>query len=148
MNFLLPFLLALLSAGGAAAQQANPISWTYEVKQLDKETFQLIFHAALEHDYHIFSQKPGGDGFLIPPSFEFSDNIKKVGDVKEVGKLIHAEMDGIDGTVHYYEGKVDFTQDVKGRPGSAVTVKHRFQICNSSTCLPPKTLDHTFTLSP
>jgi thiol:disulfide interchange protein DsbD len=148
MKNLLSVLLCLFMAGNAGAQAApDHIKWTYVVsKESGTDEYTLIFHATLDPGWHIFSQNPGGDGMLIPPTFKFDKNTALVGTVRETGVMHTAVMDGIDGKVAYYEDKVDFIQTVKGRKGAPVTASHQFQICSNEMCLPPKTLTHTFTL--
>ena len=42
---------------------ADPTTWTYEVKKMSANEYQLIFHVSLKEGWHIWSLKPGGDGY-------------------------------------------------------------------------------------
>lgn len=146
------FLLALslFTALGLQAQMiADPTTWSYEVKKKGNNEYDLIFHLGLKEHWHIYAQKPGGDGLQIPPTFSFNKNadVKLIGDVKEQGKKITKEMEGIDGLVSYYENKVDFIQTVQVTGNTKVTGSHEYQVCDESMCLPPKDKKFTFEIS-
>jgi thiol:disulfide interchange protein DsbD len=83
---------------------------------------------------------PGGDGTLIAPSFTFEKYpwVKLKGPVKEVGKLITKTLEGIDGKVNMYAGKVDYIQDVEFTGKATIKGTHEYQVCNDKMCLPPK----------
>jgi len=129
----------IASFGAMAQGSVDPTTWTYEVKKKSVNEYELIFHVTLKEDWHIFSQK-AGDDFLIPPSFSFdkSGTVKLVGKIEERGRLKTEKMDGIDNPINFYEGRVDFVQVVKARPGTKIKGEHEYQVCNSRMCLPPK----------
>lgn len=142
--------LCFIAAFGAQAQIiADPTTWKYEVKSKGNNEYDLIFSLSLKEHWHIYAQKPGGDGMQIPPTFVFdkNDGITKVGSVKEKGKKVTEVMDGIDGAVHYYKDKVDFIQTVKVTGNTKVTGKHEYQVCDESMCLPPKKKSFTFEIT-
>lgn len=113
--------------------------WSYEAKKKAKGEYELIFHLKLEKGWHIWSLKPGGDGFLIAPSFDIDDNpdIVNASEVVEQGKVIKSEMDGVDGTVAYLSEKVDYVIRVKVKGKTTIKGTHTYQICNDRMCLPP-----------
>jgi thiol:disulfide interchange protein DsbD len=136
----------ILSIGANAQMIPDPTTWSYEVKKTGDNQYDLIFHLQLKEHWHIYSQNPGGDGLQIPPTFSFDKNagITKVGKVKEIGKKVTEEMEGIDGAVHYYLDKVDFIQTIKVKGNTSVTGQHEYQVCDESMCLPPKKKKFTF----
>lgn len=142
------FLLGLLITPAAQAQLiSDPTTWTYEVKKMGTDNqYQLIFHLSLKNGWHIWSMKPGGDGFQIAPSFTFSKtaNYSLVGKTTEKGKKISETMDGVDGIVNYFKGKIDYTQTVKVTGNTIITGTHEYQVCDDKMCLPPKTKKFTF----
>lgn len=143
---MLLFLLLALAAGKTFAQIPDPTSWTYEVKKRGADKYDLIFHLTLKDGWHIWSLKPGGDGLEIAPSFSFNDStaIPFDGQIKEVGTPKTVAMEGIDGKVTYFNGKVDYVQRVTIKGKAKITGTHLYQICNDNVCLPPKTKDFTF----
>ena len=127
----------IADAMGEVAQE--PTEWTYEVKKLDRNEYELVFHAKLKKGWHIFSQNPG-DSSLIAPTFSFDDNtaIRRLGELKEKGKLIETTFEGFDNKLRYFEGKVEFIQKISYLGASTtITGEHRYQLCNDNMCLPP-----------
>lgn len=141
------FSLMLLWAIPSFAQMIeDPTTWKYEVKKKSTTEYQLIFHLTLKKDWHIWSLHPGGDGYEIAPSFTFdpNPNIKVKGTATEKGKPVTTKMDGIDGKITYFAGKVDYTQDVTVLANTKITGKLEYQVCNNKMCLPPKDKNFTF----
>ena len=124
----------------------DPTTWKYEVKKKSATEYQLIFHLTLKKGFHIWSLHPGGDGYEIAPSFTLDPNpkVKIKGNASEKGKSVTTKMDGIDGNITYFTGKVDYTLDVIVTGSTKITGKHEYQICNDKMCLPPKDKDFTF----
>lgn len=127
------------ATGISRTSNQDPTSWSYEVKKLDRNEYELIFKVTLNDGWHIFSQTPG-DSFLIPPSFIFDENktVKMKGGLTEKGKLIETTFEGVEGKVRYFEGTVEFIQNiVYTGTTTTITGEHRYQICNDRMCLPP-----------
>ena len=140
---------SVLAQEGVAPRLEDPTLWTYEVKPLDKNEYNLVFNVEMIEGWHVFSQEPG-DEFLIPPTFSFEDNkaIALIGEVQEYGKLIASTFEGLDDTIRYFEGNVQFIQRIKfAGEATSVTGTHRYQVCNDRLCLPPVTKTFKFTVS-
>lgn len=138
-----------LAQGSLSPKLEDPTSWTYEVKPLDKNEYDLVFNVALIDGWHVFSQEPG-DEFLIPPTFNFDKNKAVIlkGKVAESGKLIVSAFEGLDNEVRYFEGSVQFIQRIKFTgETTTVTGTHKYQVCNDKLCLPPVTKTFKFTVS-
>lgn len=147
-KFLLFIFILCCGATGSFAQMiVDPTTWTYEVKKKSASDYQLIFHLNLKTGWHIWSLKPGGDGYEIAPSFDFTNNpkVKLKGAITESGKATTTAMEGIDGKVTYLNGSVDYVQNVTVMGGATkIAVKHTYQVCNERMCLPPKDKDYVF----
>jgi thiol:disulfide interchange protein len=145
-TFCLVMLAAMWSVSAMAQMIKDPTTWTYEVKKTGDNEYNLIVHLVLDEGWHIWSMKPGGDGLQIPPSFKFDKNanVEKKGSVTEKGKKISEEMDGVDGIVHFYKSKVDYTQAIKVKGNTKVTGKLEYQVCDDEKCLPPKKKKFSF----
>jgi hypothetical protein len=142
-------MLFACRAGSSYAQMiADPTTWTYETKKKGAGKYNLTFHLVIKPGWHIWSLKPGGDGMQIPPSFKFTDNpaIQLTGKLREVGKPKVVTMEGIDGKLTLFSEKVDYVQSVTVKGRTKISGTHEYQVCNESTCLPPKTKDFTFTI--
>jgi thiol:disulfide interchange protein DsbD len=119
--------------------EADPTSWTFEAKKINGDKYHILIHAKLKKTWHLYSFKPGGDGMEIAPSFSFNKNpdLKLIGYTKEKGKMITENIDGV-GTVHYFEDQVDYIQEAEIKGNTTITGKYRYQTCDHSHCLPPK----------
>jgi DsbC/DsbD-like thiol-disulfide interchange protein len=132
---------AFLIPGIAGAQMtADPVSWSAAASKRSGKTYEIRISSSLKQGWHIYAIKPGGDGSLIPTSFEFTPvpGGARPGAVKAIGKPKAMDFPGVDGTAYVYEGKTDFTTTVSGAPGQALSVTVGYQSCNEQMCLPPK----------
>jgi thiol:disulfide interchange protein len=136
------FVFAIMLAPVTGAQIiADPTTWSYEAKKKGDNVYDIVIHLTLKEGWHIWSMKPGGDGFQIPPSFKFdkNDKISLIGKTTEKGKKITEVMDGVDGAVNYFKGTIDYTQTIKVTGNTKITGRHEYQVCDEKMCLPPKT---------
>jgi len=144
------FIVAVmfLAFAGNAQITKDPTTWTIEAKKTGATSYDIVFHLGLKADWHIWSLKPGGDGFQLPPEFKLDKNakVKLVGKVKEKGKIIKKTMEGVDGIVNYYSGNVDYVQSVTATGVPKITGSYRYQVCTDQMCLPPKTKKFEVTL--
>ncbi|MES2478421.1 MAG: thioredoxin family protein [Bacteroidota bacterium] len=147
-RLLLAFLL-LSSITMQAQGFKNPAKWTYEVKKKGENKYDLIFHLKLDEHWHIWSLNPGGDGMEIPPTFKFkkNSNYTLLGKIKEQGKMISGEREGVDGIVHEFHDNVDYIQSIEVKSNQKITGTHEYQVCDESICLPPKTVDFSFEIT-
>ena len=144
---LLYFIPLLVLSGSSFGQMIeDPTTWKYEVKKKSSNEYQLIFHLDLKAPWHIWSLKPGGDGYELAPEFTFDKNakVKLKGGIVEGGKKTVTKMDGIDGLVTFYSGKIEYVQNVVVTGGTKISGKHTYQVCNDKMCLPPKDKDFVF----
>ncbi|MES2701632.1 MAG: protein-disulfide reductase DsbD domain-containing protein [Bacteroidota bacterium] len=148
LKYCLLFLSVFCAASSFAQMIADPTTWRYEVKKKSATEYQLITHLELKQGWHIWSLKPGGDGYEIAPSFTFDKcpGVTMVGKPTEKGKATTTTMEGIDGKVTYLSGKIDYIQNVKVAGKATIKGKHEYQVCNDKMCLPPKTKDFEFAI--
>jgi thiol:disulfide interchange protein DsbD len=127
----------------------DPTTWSYEVKKKSHGKYDLIFHLKLKEHWHIWSIDPGGDGMQLPPVFSIkpSATVKLLGNIRENGQKISGTMDGIDGTVYYYQGQIDYIQSIAVTSNVKITGKHEYQVCDDAMCLPPRNKDFTFDIT-
>lgn len=147
MNRFLIILLSLFVSLNSSAQIiSDPSTWTYEVKKKKDNTYDLVFKVKLKEHWHIWAFEPGGDGLLIPPSFDFDKNadVKLIGKVKEIGNKISKDFDGEEGDEHYFENNVTYIQTVEVAKNTKITGTHRYQTCDETQCLSPVTKPFSF----
>jgi thiol:disulfide interchange protein DsbD len=133
-------VVLFFSCSTFAQMTEDPTKWTFEVKKKSGNDYQLIYHLDLKQGWHIWSLKPGGDGYQIVPSFEIAKNpqVKLKGAVTEKGKSTTTKMEGIDGKVTFFSGKVDYIQEATITGKGKVTGKLTYQVCDDHMCLAPK----------
>ncbi|HTO16026.1 MAG TPA: cytochrome c biogenesis protein CcdA [Edaphocola sp.] len=143
---LLLLSILFLSFGSEAQIIKDPTTWTYEVKKTKDNVYDLIFKVKLTEGWHLWAFDPGGDGFLIPPSFDFDKNadIKFIGKTREIGKKISKDFDGEPGDEHFFEGKVTYIQTIEAKKNTVVKGSHIYQTCDDSRCLSPVTKKFSF----
>lgn len=142
---LLPVAIGLSNVSWAQ-MTPDPTHWSYEVKKKSGDQYELIFHLKLDEKWHIWSMKPGDDGFEIPPSFTFKNTpgIKTIGTIKEMGQPKTETMEGVDGAVTFFSGNVDYVQTISAKGKLKISGSHEYQVCNDNMCLPPKTQQFEF----
>lgn len=146
--FLLIVLATVFTFSANAQMIEDPTEWSFSVKKLDGNKYDVVFHCHVNNGWHIYSLDPGGDGSFLPPSFDFTKTpgAKLIGDPREEGKVIDETIEDI-GTVHYYKD-VDYIQTIE-LPDGVTTIKgeYNYMTCNDETCLPPTTKDFTVSTS-
>lgn len=118
----------------------DPTTWTFNVKKVKGNDYELVIQCKLKPEWHLWSMDPGGDGLLLPPSFTFNKNkdIELSGKIKESGKRIDKEFPGTDGITHFYENQVTYTQKFKAKNNTSLKGSVRYQSCDHLQCLKPE----------
>jgi len=151
MKHLLYILAGVLITATAAAQNLNPVSWSFSSKKTGNNEYELQLVATIQKGWHLYSQVQPDDAIAIPTSFSFNKNplLQMEGKVKEVGKLEKYVDKKLDVSANQYSNKVIFVQKVKmrGKAKTAVTGNLEFQTCNDEKCLPPKTVPFSIALN-
>jgi hypothetical protein len=146
MNKILSLVVLLFFITVASAQK---ITWNYTAKKLAGNKYELHITANPPTGWHIYSQNTP-DGGPLATTFTFNKNplLLITGKPKENGKLIEYFDKGFKINVKYFEGKVDFVQQVtlKGKAKTNVTGEVESMICNDNRCLPPVTEKFTIAL--
>lgn len=130
------YLLLLITTAGYS-QILEPVKWTTEAKKISDSEYQLIINAAIEPNYHLYSQKVPDDG-PRPTTFIFekNNNYELIGSPTE--EKGHTDYDPtFKMNIKYFDNKVTFRQRIK------VKNKNRFKIlgeieymtCNDSNCV-------------
>ena len=141
--------LLFLSGFQLFAQILEPVKWTFESKQDEKET-TLIFKATIEEGWHLYdTQLPDGGpiktsiNFTDSTLFEFSGDLAKDPLPTEVfDKTFNMKLG-------YFSNQVVFTQKIKLKKAEKVEIKGfvEFMSCNDETCTPPTEAEFSFNLN-
>ncbi|RNL87738.1 sugar transporter [Sinomicrobium pectinilyticum] len=144
------FMVLLLSLR-MGAQSGDPVKWEFSTKAVDKDTYEVIMTANMEHPWHIYSQFME-DGGPVPTEITFTGTpaIQLVGEAKEDGIPIEKYEDVFMIDTRYFEGVVHFVQTVKvnANTKTPVTVEGTvlFMACSDEQCLTPQERDFKVTL--
>jgi len=133
-------IVMLLFLGVVNAQQK--VSWSYTVKKLANNKYEIHITATPPMGWHIYSQLTP-EGGPVPTSFKFNNNalLALQGKVGEKGKVITYFDQNFKVNVKYFDGKADFVQVVtlKGNIKTNISGEVESMICNDRTCMPPVT---------
>ncbi|MBL7794366.1 MAG: thioredoxin family protein [Saprospiraceae bacterium] len=137
----LVLLSALLVVGLVQAQILNPVKWSTSYKQVSDTEFDLVFTAAMEPGWTIYSQHTSPDG-PVPTAFYFDkgDHYQLNGAVKEKGYKKEGPDPLFDGVnvIKFTKSPITFTQRIKVKDFSKpVTGYLEFMTCDDERCLPP-----------
>jgi len=139
-NIILSFFLVSFVNVFAQSGSAKQVNWNFEAKKIASNTYEIKCSAIIKGDFHLYAQVPGVEG-PVPTTFSFSPNplLSLTGKVKEQGKMVKKFESAWDGTVNFYEKKVDFIQVVKTKAKIKTNLigEVEFMVCNDAQCLPP-----------
>lgn len=144
LHFFLFF--AFLALAPVSSQILDPVSWSTEVKKVSDTEYDLISRAAIEKNWHLYSQEVPEDG-PIPTAFTFETGpgFERIGNVTESEGV--SEYDQVfDMVITSFENSATFTQRIKRTGPEAFTVKGEveFMVCDDARCLPPTYVDLEF----
>lgn len=127
------------------AQVQNPVKWSYALKNLSANTYELHLLATIAGGWHIYAQQQLEGAIAVPTkiSFKKAAGLTLVGLPAEVGKKETHEIRELGITNLQYSEKVDFVQKImiKGTAVKAVAGSLVYQVCDEHMCLPPETVN-------
>ncbi len=146
------FITALFVIGSVASgltQVLDPVKWNFEAKQVEGNTFELVFKASIEDGWAVYSQfiEEGGP---VPTAFYFDDgdHYTRDGEVTESDNAKTSFDPIFEMKLSKFFKKAEFTQRVEVSDYSkAITGSLEFMTCDDERCLPPKYVDFNFKLS-
>ena len=132
MKKILYILLAFFAVHSLTAQILDPVKWKTKVVQKSDTEFELIMEAAIEDEWHMYSQYTPDDGPL-PSEFTYKDakgNYTLVGKtIESPYKKVFNETFGVD--EYYFAKKAQFKQVVKVSNANLKEIKVNiyYQVC-------------------
>lgn len=122
-------------------QDLNPVAWDWEAKKLTDTQYELVFTAAIDEGWYVYSQYIGADG-PIPTTFEYQDdhNFTLSGKNEENGSNRKEGYDEMfDMNLVKFGGTATFTQKITiSNPIDKVSGAFTYMTCDDTRCLPPK----------
>ena len=151
----LPLILFLFFNSASFAQ--NPTKWTLESdskgKSLKKdESFKADLKAEVEDGWHLYAvEQPTGGPFPTRITIPENTPFAIAGNVESSNPVVKADpnflVDGKPLETKYFQKQAVFTIPLKSLNGGSaddLAVNVRFQVCNDTVCLPPKTVKVSF----
>ncbi|MGB2751861.1 MAG: cytochrome c biogenesis protein CcdA [Pyrinomonadaceae bacterium] len=148
--FVFTFIVVVLSVLGVSAQ--NPVSWTLESDSKGKpaaagKTFKVRLNAKVDGPWHLYAvEQPDGGPIpttittAAPETFAIDGKITSPKPITKFDENFKIDT-------KFFEKETWF--DVVIKPLTAANVDDlalniKYQVCNDTTCLPPKTVKVTF----
>lgn len=146
----------LLFVGSVSAQ--NPTKWILDSPAKGKsvkagESVSVTVQAEVEGDWHLYSlEQPKGGPIATTIKVADGSQFEIVGKVEEVSKpKIQPDpnfiVDGKPLETKFFTQRAEFTASLKAlaeAPADSIALDVRFQLCNDTVCLPPRTKRVTF----
>lgn len=127
--------LACLLAVAVPAVAADVVDATLEVTG-----GKLVAKVTIDPGWHIQAHQPR-DEFLIPTVLTVEPPAGVKAGAVTYPKPVEHTLSFSEEPLLLYEGTVEMSAPLTGDGAGAVKAKLRFQACDASTCLPPKTLE-------
>lgn len=146
MRKIVNLLLFALISVTAMAQFQNPVKFSVEQKKISDSEFELVFTGKIDAGWHVYSTDIAEGGpTAATVDFDVKKGVEPVGKLTPKGK-VHAKFDEMFGMdVTYMEGTAVFVQKMKITE-SEYEVKGylTFGACNDQNCIPPTTVDFSY----
>lgn len=148
MKYLFFLLSFLLLSTVSYSQIYDPVKWSTSVETVSDSTYDLIIHATIESNWHLYSQNVPENG-PIPTTFTFQTtaDFELVGNtLEEEGHTIYDSV--FEMKIKYFENNATFKQRVKVLSENAIKItgEVEFMVCDDTKCLPPTFIDLNFSI--
>lgn len=148
MKQLFLLLSFLLLSTVSYSQIYDPVKWSTSVETVSDSTYDLIIHATIESNWHLYSQNVPENG-PIPTTFTFQTtaDFELVGNtLEEEGHTIYDSV--FEMKIKYFENNATFKQRVKVLSENAIKItgEVEFMVCDDTKCLPPTFIDLNFSI--
>ena len=140
--------IATLLSAAASAQgiMSKPVRFKVEKKQVNDNTFDVLFSATIDKGWHVYSPGlPAGGPVSASIAIDKSEGVEAEGPLKAIGneRNVYDEMFGMN--VRYFEDAVTFSQRFKTKGGKYdVSGRLVYGSCNDQMCLPPTSVDFSY----
>ena len=126
----------------AAAQMANPVTFTSQLKTNGTSEGEIVFTGKIDKGWHVYSTNLGDAGPTEANIvFHKKDGVEPVGKLKPVGKEISQFDEMFGAKLRFFENYVQFVQKVKfTKPNYDIDCDLEYGACNDESCLPPSSV--------
>ena len=136
---------APVAVGGAATAPLDPVKWTYDIENVNGNQFELVFNAAIDKGFHLYSLSIPQDGPLPTEfSFETSSAYRLEDKMTEGNNGIKAMDEIFKMEITYFEEKASFRQKIVSKEKQfTVSGTIAYMVCNDQGCV---ALYHDFSI--
>lgn len=136
---------APVAVGGAATAPLDPVKWTYAIENVNGNQFELVFNAAIDKGFHLYSLSIPQDGPLPTEfSFETSSAYRLEDKMTEGNNGIKAMDEIFKMEITYFEEKASFRQKIVSKEKQfTVSGTIAYMVCNDQGCV---ALYHDFSI--
>ncbi len=129
----------LVVAMMAAAQMANPVTFTSQLKTNGTAEGEVVFSGKIAKGWHVYSTNLGDLGPTEAAiKFYKRDGVEPVGALKAVGREISQYDEMFGAKLRYFENSVQFVQKLKfTKPNYNIEAELEYGACDDQSCLPP-----------
>ncbi len=147
-KYFVTILLIVVTAITVNSQILQPVKWKFSRNNIDGKNYELVFRAAIDNGWHLYSINLPKGNIAVPTSinFEKSTNFKLDSSVIEVTKPIVVFDKQLGVQTKYFSNQAIFRQKIKVLTDKPFKVKGyiEFMSCDNSQCLPPAEADFEF----
>ena len=118
----------------AAAQAPDVVSG-----RLSRSGERLVVTATIESGWHVNAHQPR-DAFLIPTTLQVTPPAGIAVGAIEYPKPVERKLAFSEDPLLLYEGTIEMRAPLTGDGGGRFEAQLRYQACDDTRCLPPKTL--------
>ncbi len=154
----LKFIIIFLLVAPVVSLAQNPTKWSLESDAKDKvlkkdETFKAKLKAEIEGGWHLYAvEQPEGGPFPTKITLPADNSPFAIdGKIESANPIVKPDLnflvDDKPLETKFFEKQAEFTLPIKTASetnADALAVNVRFQVCNDTLCLPPKTVKVTF----
>lgn len=149
MKRLPPVIALLLFTFTVKAQIFDPVAWDFSFEKKGNKQYELIFIATIEEHSHIYSMNIPANG-PIPTTFRF-DTIPGFtlnGKPFEVTQAEEIMDEAFGFKIKTFSNKAEFRQKITANASSfTATGAVNFMACNNATCMPPKDVEFSISIT-
>ncbi len=150
MRHTIIFLLSFLFISQVAVGQlTNPVSWSFDHKEVSENSYELYFDATIEDGWHLYSDKiPEGGPIATSVQFENTPDIKVVKEFTPTREATKVFDPTFNMDLEYFGGEVRFMMKIEADPAVVGELAGfvEYMSCDDESCTPPAVTDFVFNL--
>ncbi len=130
---------------GETSEVYQPVSWRFDTEQKEDGLITVRAIASIEEHWHVYSKDlPEEDGPVATDFALLKGSFEKVGEVREIGKMISEYDPNFMMDLNFYSNTMILEQDFRVNGDENIEGEVYFMTCDDEKCLPPESV--TFTI--